>query len=145
MYKDIAKVESIFSSVYYTTLVTLKPKFKHRGFSSEKEYRIYLEEGEAESTATYMKKMLPIEPGEDIELFETISKNILRLSKKLSICGKDKKYGLFGDNIRSYYNLDFSEIWSDVFIQEIVLGPKCFQNKNELKGFLKSTDQIEQK
>lgn len=138
MYRSIATVENIFSSIYYSTLTTLKPRFKHDGFSSEQEYRVYLEEGEAESTASYIKRNLAVVSEQQRELFSNLSNNILKLSNKLGILLKDKRYGLFGDGIRSFYNLNFEKTWSDVFIQEVVLGPKCYQNKKELKGFMKS-------
>lgn len=53
---NLANVEHIFTSVYYATLATLKPRFKHLGFSAEREHRVYLEEGEAEETSYYFKR-----------------------------------------------------------------------------------------
>ncbi len=40
--------------------------------------------------------------------------------------------------IRSYHNLCLNEIWNSGVITEIILGPLCIQNRNELKRFLSS-------
>jgi hypothetical protein len=138
IYKDIADIENIYSTVYYSTLATLKPRFKHKGFSSEEEYRIYLEEGQSESAVDFINRNLGVVEEEKKVLFMNLSKNISELSTELRIMKSDKNFGVFADGIRSYYALSFEEVWSDVFIQEIILGPKCFQNKRELKSFMKS-------
>ena len=57
---NLAQVEHIFSSVYYTTLATLKPRFKHMGFFTEEEHRIYLEEGQAEETSNFFNDSIQI-------------------------------------------------------------------------------------
>lgn len=137
---NLANVEHIFTSVYYATLATLKPRFKHLGFSAEGEHRVYLEEGEAEETSQYLKRNAELFVTKNKELFFNISKHTYELAKSLQVLTTDKKYGVFVDTIRSYYSMNLSEIWSDTLITEIILGPKCFQNKNELKSFLKSCD-----
>lgn len=134
---NINKVENIFTSIYYTTLATLKPRFKHMGFASEGEHRIYLEDGQAESTSKYFKSIIDLPIINNKELIKNISKNILELASNVKVLKSDLRHGVFRDGIRSYYALYLEEIWSDTLINEIVLGPKCFQNKNELKSFLK--------
>lgn len=134
----LLEVEHYPSSVYYSALSIFKPRFKHFGFSSEKEHRIYLEDGEAENTSKYFKENAEIPIISDKELFLNISKHIYELAKSLQILANDKKYGLFQNSVRSYYSMNLSEIWSSVLIPEIILGPKCFQNKRELQYFTKS-------
>ncbi|WPC44276.1 DUF2971 domain-containing protein [Clostridium sp. JS66] len=135
---NLTHVEHIFSSIYYSTLATLRPRFKHLGFSDEREHRVYLEEGEAEEVSQYYKRNAELVVATSKELFFNISKNTYELAKLLQVLKTNKKYGVFGDIIRSYYSMNLSEIWSDTLITEIILGPKCFQNKKELKSFLKS-------
>jgi len=52
----IEDIKHIFSSIYYSALASVKPRFKHTGFSDENEYRIYLEEGEAETISNYFSE-----------------------------------------------------------------------------------------
>jgi len=139
-FKDFKKLEHIYSSIYYTTLPGLKPLYKHKGFSSEKEHRIYLKEGEAEATSKYMNDIIISVSEENKELFKNISKNIADVATELNVLKKDIKHHVFKDGIRSYYALNLAKIWSDVLIPEVVLGPKCYQNKKELKSFMKSCD-----
>ena len=40
--------------------------------------------------------------------------------------------------IRSYKNLCLDEIWGSGVIPEIIIGPQCVQNRNELQRFLKA-------
>lgn len=134
----LLEVEHFPSSVYFTALSILRPRFKHYGFSSEKENRIYLEEGEAENTSKYFKEIAGTPIISDDELFLNISKHTYELAKSLQLLVNDKKYGLFKNHIRSYYSMNLTQIWSDVLIPEIILGPKCFQNKKELQHFAKS-------
>lgn len=35
--------------------------------------------------------------------------------------------------------MNLSEIWGEALIKEIIIGPKCFQNKNELTGFIRAS------
>lgn len=137
---NLALVEHIFTSIYYSTLTTLRPRFKHLGFSDEREHRVYLEEGEAEEVSQYFKHSAELVGTTNKELFSNINKHTYELAKSLQVLRINKKYGVFGDTIRSYYSMNLSEIWSDTLITEIILGPKCFQNKKELKSFLKSCD-----
>ncbi|WP_166959341.1 hypothetical protein [Yeosuana marina] len=118
-------------------MTTLKPIFKHTGFSSEKEHRIYLMEGEAETAAKLMQDMINESNTDNHVLFKNISRNITNLATKLQVRKNDKLHGVFKDGIRSYYALDLKEIWNDSLIPEIILGPRCFQNKRELKSFMK--------
>lgn len=66
------------------------------------------------------------------------SNQITETLKELHLAYDDKKYGVFGGVIRGYYSLYLAKIWSSNFIPEIMLGPKCYQTKSELKNFLTS-------
>jgi len=131
-------LDLIYPTIYHTTLNTLKPAIKHRGFSSEKEYRIYLKDGEAEARAKFMEDISGYPFTENRELFNGLSRQIHDLASKMQVLSGDIRYGIFKGMIRSYYSLNLEMIWSDTLIPEIVLGPKCFQNKNEVKRFIKS-------
>ncbi|MHB9926019.1 DUF2971 domain-containing protein [Clostridium botulinum] len=131
------EIDNIFSSIYYSTLAEIKPKFKHTGFSDENEFRIYLEEGKAEEESSFYKRNA--DHGNK-ELFLNLSKCILEAAESLEILKKNKKYYVFKDGIRSYYSMNLSEIWSDALIKEIIIGPKCFQNKKELTNFIRAND-----
>jgi len=133
------EIEHIFNSIYYSTLATIKPRFKHPGFSDEDEHRIYLEEGEAEEASNFFKKNVGWPDEKNKELFSNISKHILEAAESLEVLKKDKKYNVFNGGIRSYYSMNLSEIWGEALIKEIIIGPKCFQNKNELTGFISAS------
>lgn len=139
-FKDFKQIDYIYSMIYYTTLASLKPFFKHIGFASEKEYRVYLNEGEAEDTARLMKNIMNTTGSDNKELFKNISNNILELASSLNVLQSNLKYRVLKDDIRSYYSLNLNEIWSDTLIPEVVLGPKCYQNKKELKNFIKACE-----
>lgn len=134
------EIDHIFTSIYYSTLATIKPRFKHKGFSDEDEFRVYLEEGEAEEESSFYKRNTDCLDYKNKELFLNISKHILEAAESLEILKKNKKYGVFKDGIRSYYSMNLSEIWSEALIKEVIIGPKCFQNKKELINFIRAND-----
>jgi len=35
--------------------------------------------------------------------------------------------------------MNLSEIWSETLIKEIIIGPKCFQNKKEFTDFIRAS------
>ncbi len=112
----------------------IKPRFKHRGFSDEREFRIYFEEGQAETMASLFssKSSSP----EFSDTVKTISKRINEFIEETGLISSNKKFGTFSNGIRSYYPLSLESVWSKLLIPEIIIGPKCYQNKNELKSFL---------
>lgn len=137
---DLSKLDHIYSSIYYTTLSALKPLYKHKGFASEKEHRIYLKEGEAEASAKFMTDLFKSAIPDNKELFKNLSSSITELASNFKVLETDIQHWVFKDGIRSYYALNLEEIWSDTLITEVVLGPKCYQNKKELKRFMKSNE-----
>lgn len=70
------------------------------------------------------------------KVYQNLRKNFLELVDSLNIRNED--FAMTRSGIRGYHNLCLSEIWGSGVIPEIVLGPMCVQNKNELQRFLKS-------
>lgn len=125
------------SAIYYTTLDSVKAYFKDDGFSDENEYRIVFKENEGEEEAKFNNRIAKMY---NKKVFQELSEAIINVLTQLNLLYKNKKFGVFGDMIRGYYSMNLEEIWSDVFIPEIVLGPKCYQDKKELKEFLQYND-----
>lgn len=121
----------VYSVFYYNTLSRYRPIFKHTGFMDENEYRLIFEEGDGESTIKLVKSL-------DVECAPTIANNLENVLGTLNLKLEHKKFSLFGDSIRSLYALSLREFWSDTLIPEIIIGPKCYQNKKELIAFLKA-------
>ena len=53
------------------------------------------------------------------------------------------KFRLINNKIRTCRFLDISSIWSNGIIKEVMLGPKCEQNKHDLELFLNDSGLIE--
>lgn len=127
----------IYSIIYYSILDYITPLFKDEGFRDENEYRIVFQEKQGEDEAKYYKK-ISNQMGEKSELFKNLSNNMFKVLEELNLLCINKKYAKISDIIRGYYALNLEPVWSDTLIPEVVIGPKCFQNKQELKGFFKS-------
>lgn len=121
--------------LFFTRIVAVP----HVGFSDEDEYRIYLEEGGAEEVENFFKRSADWPDKKNKELFLNISKHILEAAESLGVLKKDRRYGVFKDGIRSYYAMNLSEIWGEALIKEIIIGPKCFQNRFELTDFIRAS------
>lgn len=134
-------IPHIYSVIYYSVLNYIKPLFKHNGFYDESEYRIIFQEKQGEEEAQYYKQ-IAISDMDSEELFCNISDNMLKTISKLNLLYNDKRFNKFGNMIRGYYALNLKEIWSDTLISEIILGPKCYQDKCELKEFLKKNELV---
>ena len=133
---NLLEISNICNAIYYSALSQVKPLYKHTGFSDENEYRLILEEGQSEKLSDYLGG-LDVEES-NRELFANISQHIKEAAEELSLCLKHKKHCVMGNYIRSYYAMHLNKIWGDALIPEIVLGPKCFQNKKEMMSFLKA-------
>ena len=126
-------VPNLCELIYYVALSFIKPLFKHEGYIDEHEYRLILKEGELESMASYYHE---IAKKDNDELFFNISKHMIEAASNLKLQKCDKEYGIFNGGIRSYYAMSLHKLWGDALIPEIIIGPKCYQNKAELKSFL---------
>jgi Protein of unknown function (DUF2971). len=141
---NLEALPHIHAIIYYSVLNQIKPLFKHDGFYDESEYRIIFQERQGEDEAEYYKK-IAISDKENEELFQNVSNIMMKVLAEVRLLYKDKKYNKIGNMIRGYYTLNLEEIWSDTLIPEIILGPKCFQDKLELKGFLQKNELWEAK
>ncbi|OJV61637.1 MAG: hypothetical protein BGO41_09340 [Clostridiales bacterium 38-18] len=119
-------------SIYYAVLSMTTPIFKDSGFSDEREMKYFFEESEPEAMINLLSQT------EDIEGMSRFIENFRIFINDKGLSASNKKFGIFGTEIRSYYALNLEEIWNSILISEIILGPKCIQRKNELKEFLKS-------
>lgn len=136
--KKALSLENFMREFYYILVNDANVSVKHEGFSDEKEFRVYLTEGDAEKAINLTKDELSkTSDPEKKEFFLNTSKNINSLAKELGILAECKKYVTLKHGIRSYYSLNLSEIWTSDFIQEIIIGPRSYQNPEELKEFLK--------
>lgn len=133
---NITDIPHICNSIYYNTLAQSKPIFKDHGFSDEKEIRLVFEEGQAEEQAKYYSSIAS--EVEYTDSFLKISKHLNQIIDELDLYKSNKQHGIIGDTIRSYYAMNLSKIWSDKLITEVIIGPRCFQNRKELKSFLKA-------
>lgn len=105
---------------------------KTQAFFDEDEFRIYFDP----SNVTAMLRLIDSAKGQvEEELFNNIRRNFLELVDVLKI--KKENFVMTSTGIRGYHNLCFDEIWGSGVIPEIVLGPMCTQNRNELQRFLK--------
>ncbi|HML35730.1 DUF2971 domain-containing protein [Sporomusa sphaeroides] len=129
-------IPNMCNVLYYTTLAQVRPTFKHLGFSDEHEYRLVFEEGEAEENAQYLCKIAS--RGENENGFLDLSERIKIVIDELGLAQEKRKHTMLGKSIRSYYALNLEPIWGgDALIPEIILGPRCYQNKRELEVFIK--------
>lgn len=132
----ITKIPNLCNTIYYSLLSQVKPVFKHSGFSDENEYRLIFEEGQAEEMSEYMNRIAS--QTDSVELFLNISRHIKEAVNELNLKQDNKCYCMIGKSIRSYYSMNLSHIWGDALIPEIIIGPRCYQNKKELLSFLKA-------
>lgn len=127
------KHDFICKSLYYAGHDMIVPKLKHSGFIDESEERLFIRSGEADNLINLIEST-PIES--DI-LKRNIINHLIEMIELLGVNEKNINFGVIGGTIRPYFNLDLSAIWSNALITEIIVGPKCYQNKSELRQFLR--------
>lgn len=129
-------IERIISSrgyVYATSTCNQLKKFaKYASFIDEDEVRLYHDMSSIKGKLNLMKTM---ESNLNPELYRNLHMHFLELVQKL--CLEEEKFCMISRGIRGYKELCLSEIWGSGTIPEIILGPMCVQNKDELVGFLK--------
>jgi hypothetical protein len=129
----IIKIPNLCNTIYYSLLSQVKPVFKHSGFSDENEYRLIFKEGQAEEMSEYMDRIAS--QTDSVELFFNISRHIKEAINELNLKQDKKCYCMIGKSILSYYLMNFSHIWGDALIAEIIIRPRCYQNKNNYYHF----------
>lgn len=113
---------------------------KTQAFVDEDEYRIYFDPCNIKETL----HLIDSGKGQiDAVLLKEIRQNFLTLVDFLKL--KEEQFAITKTGIRGYHNLCFDRIWGSLVIPEIVLGPMCVQNKNELQRFLKANGLYETK
>lgn len=132
--KDLKKTIEQSAYIFMGATCRNVMKFaKTTAFSDEDEFRIYFNPNNIKETL----RLIDSGKGQiEEEHYENLRKNFLGLVDSLKI--RDEDFATTRAGIRGYHNLCLDEIWGSGVIPEIVLGPMCVQNKNELQRFLKS-------
>lgn len=108
---------------------------KNTSFIDEGEVRLYFDEMSIERTNDLIEDLASDCESEACEYFKT---NFTTLVGSLGI--DNKKFYLGKAGIRSYHSLCLNEVWGPGLIPEIILGPMCVQNRNELLQFLSANE-----
>lgn len=104
---------------------------KNNSFVDEDEVRLYHDATSIKSTLHLIDVLLlDIEP----ELNVNLKKNFGELTKQLHL--DEENFFMTKSGIRSYRELCLEAVWGSGTIPEIILGPMCIQNRNELSHFL---------
>lgn len=120
--------------VYATSIYLQLAKFvKKDSFIDEDEVRLYHDTASIKSTLHLIDLM---ESSIESELYNNLRKNFKDVTKNL--CLDKEQFGMMKSGIRGYKALCLEEIWGSGTIPEIILGPMCVQNCNELRRFLKA-------
>lgn len=106
---------------------------KNSSFVDEDEIRFYHDGASIKTTLQLVDSMASDLP---VKLYGNLKRNLLSVMKELHL--KEENFCLMRSGIRSYKNLCLEPIWGSGTIPEIVLGPMCTQNRNELRRFLKA-------
>lgn len=104
---------------------------KNPSFIDEGEVRVYFDKNSIPETLALLNSM---KDGVNNELFDTFIVNFKNLLTLLKI--ENEEFFLSKSGIRGYHSLFLEEIWGPGLITEIILGPMCVQNRNELLRFL---------
>ena len=110
--------------------------FKREGFALEKEYRLYIDLNE---TSFYHDSIQLLLENSKEELEEYHKEYEMQIHKH-HLTEQNKKYALMRNGINSYLSLDLSLLGDGMesIIKEVIIGPKCMQNSEELKNFCKA-------
>lgn len=119
---------------YATAIYTQLAKFvKNDSFIDEDEVRLYHDSGAIKSTIRLMD-LAASNMGE--EVICNLKRNLLDVVRELEI--KQEEFYMSRSGIRGYKRLCLKEVWGSGTIPEIILGPMCVQNRNELRRFLRA-------
>lgn len=131
--------ESLKASIKMSGYVTLAAVYlqaaafvKHGAFFDEDEIRLF---HDATSINVALRLIESIKPDIDIETYKYVNENFLDVVSDFRL---NEEFYMTKSGIRSYRNLCLEKIWGPGTITEIILGPMCVQNKEELKRFLKA-------
>ncbi len=118
--------------LYASAVFSQKRMFvKNASFIDENEVRLYFQ---ASSIKSVLGTLNGIKKDVGKELFDDMKNSFLELVKQYNL--EENNYYMSRYGIRSYRNLCLKEIWGSGLIDEIILGPLCTQNIEELKKFM---------
>lgn len=120
--------------VYATSTYIQIAKFvKDNSFVDEDEVRLYHDSASIKGTLRLVEMIKPVvEP----EVYLNLKKHFKEFVTQLHL--NEEKFCMSSRGIRSYRELYLKEVWGSGTIPEIILGPMCVQNRNELERFLKA-------
>lgn len=122
------------SYIYAASVALQLAKFaKADSFIDEDEIRLYHDTASIKSTLDLIDSM---SPQIDEVLHRNVRKNFKDVTRNLKLDKED--FCMTQRGIRGYKNLYLGGVWGSGVIPEIILGPTCVQNTNELKRFLKA-------
>ena len=104
---------------------------KKEAYCDEDEFRVYYE---PKRIHEILKSIDNLKGNIENEIYNNLRKHYLEFVKSLNI--RDEKFAVTGRGIRGYHELCLNEIWGSGVIPEVILGPMCVQNKDELRRFL---------
>jgi hypothetical protein len=104
---------------------------KNTSFIDEGEVRFYFDKQSIPETIALIDGMADYG---NAELCAKIKANFEGFVEEIEI--ETEKFFLSKSGIRGYHSLCLEEIWGPGLITEIILGPMCVQNRNELLRFL---------
>lgn len=104
---------------------------KNGSFIDEDEVRLYFDRQSISETIALIDGLADYSSA---ELCTKQKNNFEFLIKELKI--EQEKFFINRSGIRGYHNLCLDYIWGPGVIPEIILGPMCVQNRNELLRFL---------
>lgn len=120
--------------VYAISTYTQVAKFvKDNSFIDEDEVRLYHDSVSIKETLRLIELMKPVV---ETELFLNLKEHFKEFVTQLHL--DEEKFYMSSRGIRSYKELCLDKVWGSGTIPEIILGPMCVQNRNELKRFLKA-------
>jgi hypothetical protein len=126
--ETIGKNGYMYAVAVYKQLIKFS---KNNSFVDEDEVRLYYDATSIKSTLDLIDVLLlRIEP----ELNMNLKKNLVELTKQLHLV--EENFSITKSGIRSYRELCLEAVWGSGTIPEIILGPMCIQNRNELSRFL---------
>lgn len=135
------KVVSVFSEVLTAEILNslyslLQICTKQACFADEKEARCVFQQANVPMCKGLVEIVKNQLQAQNDKAYEQLKRNVNNAIKKIGI--ENEGYYLSQYGIKSYRNLCFNEVWGSGVIPEVILGPLCRQNKDELKSFLES-------
>lgn len=131
---DISEIIRNSGHVYAASAYIQSARFaKNNSFMDEDEVRLYHDTASINGTLRLIELL---KANLEKELYKNIRNNFKDFVRQLQL--DEEKFCMSARGIRSYKNLCLEEVWGSGTIPEIILGPMCVQNKNELKRFLRA-------